>query len=327
MPEPTSPLSRTAHDLDDDPATLARRLQVEIEAEAERRRRRDPEIARHERELERAWAAVSPPGADGDPDAVLLDRLDRLALVDVDVPVGSRPGIRQVKAFLRKLLYWYLRHLADQVNAFTGVVTRFAHRVDARLRALEEALDLEHLDELVDLPEPSSAVAGAVTARVDVGPVAVCTCGRGSLVAAFDPALVAHGVDPRPERLVEASRAGHDVRPADPVEHLRGLAPGSVRTVVLTGVIEQLPLGPARRLLDLARRAVGDGGRLVVVATDPARRDTVTRDLLAGRGLAPETWAHLARRAGDAVELVDTGDPVFERLVVVDVGAGSGAAV
>lgn len=313
MPEPTP----TA-----DPASLTRRLQVEIEAEAERRRRRDPELARRERELERAWAAVSPPGADGDPDAVLLDRLDRLALVDVDVPVGSKPGIRQVKGFLRKLLYWYLRYLADQINALTGILTRFAHRVDARLRVVEEALDLDALDELIDPPEPSTAVIAAVAAQIDTGPVVVCTCGTGSLVAALDPALVPHGIDPRPERLVEASRAGHDVRSGDPIEHLRGLPAGSVGTVVLTGIVEQLALGPARRLLELARRAVGEGGRLIVVAADPGRRDTVNRDLLVGRGLAPATWAHLARRRGDQVGLVDTGDAVYEHLVVVDVVPG-----
>ena len=49
----------------DDAAAYINRVRAEIEAEAELRRRRDPALQRREREIERAWVEIAPPGAAG----------------------------------------------------------------------------------------------------------------------------------------------------------------------------------------------------------------------------------------------------------------------
>jgi len=75
----------------EDAAAYIARIRAEIEADAERRRRQEPEIQRCEREIERAWIDVAPPGAAGEQGELLLDRADRLSMIDVDAPLGVKP--------------------------------------------------------------------------------------------------------------------------------------------------------------------------------------------------------------------------------------------
>ena len=59
----------------------------------------------------------------------------------------------------------------------------------------------------------------------------------------------------------------------------------------------------------------------VVQNGDPANRNAVERDLRAGRGLAPATWAHLLERAGFDVEITPVdNDPRIDSIVVGRLG-------
>ncbi|MFQ5556596.1 MAG: hypothetical protein ACE5GB_03680, partial [Acidimicrobiales bacterium] len=218
MPEPEDQASPP--EADDDPLALARRVQAEVEAEAAALRRRDPELAARERELARVWAEVAPPGATGDERTLLLDRLEQLAHVDVDVATGSKAGVSQVKRTIRKLLYWYLRYLADQINAVHGVLVRLLRRFDGRLDRVEHALDLDRIDLIDPAPGPGSEAAKVIAELFDTGPVAVLSCADGSVVAALQGRAPAYGVDGDAERVVVGARAGLDLRPGDPAEHL-----------------------------------------------------------------------------------------------------------
>ena len=152
LPRPASVGSLRVVDLssadwpaEDAPADLGidiSRVRAEIEAEAEDRRRTDPDMARIERDIERAWADVAPVGATGRESEQLLDRVDRLATIDADVPIGSRRGLRAVKWAIRKSLYWYLRYMADQINAVASVGVRLLRHLDGRVSALEDASPL-----------------------------------------------------------------------------------------------------------------------------------------------------------------------------------------
>ena len=54
---------------------------------------------------------------------------------------------------------------------------------------------------------------------------------------------------------------------------------------------------------------------------DPADRNAVERDLRAGRGLAPATWAHLLERAGFDVKITPVdNDPRIGSIVVGRLG-------
>lgn len=301
-----------------DRLAFARRLQVEIEAEAAALRRDRPDIARLEREAGRQWEAIAQLGGDGEPSRRLLRLAERLAYVDADVALGARAGVRQVKGAVRRLVHWYLRHLADQLNGWHDVVVRWMNRTDDRVRAAEEALGLAPLTvpgadgeagpgrlELADLigpaPDLPEAAADEVAAALAAtgGPVAVLGCAEGAVPAALGRAGVsAYGVDRNPERILAGVRGGLDMRGEDPLTHLRALDGGVLAGAVLMGFVEDLAVGAAAAAVAAVSGAVRSDGAVAVVAADPAARDPVQRDLRAGRGLAPATWAHLLERAG-----------------------------
>ncbi len=303
-----------------DPAAYITRVRAEIEAEAETLRRQDPELARRERDLERAWVDVAPPGAAGQQRELLLDRAERLAMIDVDAPIGSRPGVRHVKGAIRKGTYWYLRYVTDQVNALTNVLVRLLRRLDDRLTEVESTLGLGETEALIDAPDaPSPATAEAlVTAIGSPGRAQVLSCGTGTLVAALaavEGATVV-GIDRDPLRILPGVKEGLDLRTGDPHRHLDGLADGSVDTLVLEGFIEDLTAVGAWALVEAATRVLGEGGVVAVVAVDPADREPVERDLRLGRGLAPVTWAHLLERAGAEVAEHPVDDSRHRRVVI-----------
>ena len=302
-----------------DPQAYINRVRAEIEAEAETRRRRDPELQRQEREIERAWIEVAPPGAAGSQGELLLDRADRLAMIDVDAPLGAKPGIRQVKGAIRKGAYWYLRYVTDQVNALNNVLTRLLRRFDERISALEDAAAVADGGDLLDpVPEPGDAVADAVAGVLagHPGRAVVLGCGGGALVRPLHAAGAAvHGVDVDALAILPGVRDGLDLRADDPATHLAGARAGEFGAIVAAGFVEDLGPAAARRVVEQATTAVGNG-TVVVATADPADRDVVERELRAGRGLSPATWAHLFERIGASVELVGTSDPRLRTLVV-----------
>jgi len=314
--EPTAP--------SEDAAAYIARIRAEIEADAERRRRQEPEIQRREREIERAWIDVAPPGAAGEQGELLLDRADRLSMIDVDAPLGVKPGVRQVKGTIRKAVYWYLRYVTDQVNALTNVLVRLVRRMDERLGAVEAAVGTGSLDSLIDpVAEAGPAVANAVAEAMPTGGTVFVGAARsGVLVAPIHArGQAVHGVDRDPLRFSRGVRDGLDLRSGDPVEYLASSEPGSLTGIVLAGVVEDLGPTAVSSLLGDVTGALADGGVIVVVTGDPADRNAVERDLRAGRGLAPATWAHLLDRAGFAVETVPVeGDPRIGSIVVGRLG-------
>ena len=223
-----------------------------------------------------------------------------------------------MKGAVRRLVYWYLRHLADQLNGWHDVVVRWMNRTDDRVRAAEEALGLAPLTvpgaggeagpdrlELVDLigpaPDLPEAVADEVAAALAAtgGPVAVLGCAEGAVPAALGRAdISAYGVDRDPERILAGVRNGLDLRGEDPLTHLRALSGDVLAGVVLIGFVEDLTVTAAAAAVAAVTGAVRVPGAVAVVAADPVARDPVLRDLRAGRGLAPATWAHLLERAG-----------------------------
>ena len=303
-----------------DGAAYVNRVRAEIEADAENRRRRDPELRRLERDIERAWMDVAPPGAAGDQHELLLDRADRLALIDVDAPLGERTGVRQIKGTIRKATYWYLRYVSDQLNALNNVITRLLRRLDQRMERVESALSLDGVSDLIDsVAEPSESVAAAVADAVGSGDgrVAVFWCGAGSVVNALEVAgRQAYGIDREPLMILDGVQRGLDLRTGDPVGHLEVLEDDELDAAVLMGEIENMTVAANWSLISGVSQVVKSGGSVVVAAGDPQNRDVVESELRAGRGLSPRTWAHLWERAGWTAETRQTGDTLIAQLVV-----------
>jgi hypothetical protein len=296
------------------------RIRAEIEAEAETRRRQDPELARLERDIERAWVDVAPPGAAGDdPGELLLDRADRLALIDVDAPIGERRGVREVKGAIRKATYWYLRYVTDQMNAFSGVLTRLLRRMNERLDHVEHVVGIYRDDrDLLDPPDaPSSATSATIAQEMGPGRTVVLSCGNGEVVAALDEVGgTAYGVDRDAVALLPGVERGLDLRTGDPQAHLVELETGSIDGLVLAGFVETLPVSMLVDLIDTALDRLAAGGRVVVAVADPGNRSPIESELRHGRGISPETWAYLLERRGAVISLVDSPGPRVTRLVI-----------
>lgn len=305
----------------DDARLFAQRIQAEIAADAERRRREDPELARAEREIERKWAHVAPPGAVGAAEELLLDRIDRLSMVDVDAPIGSRPGIRQVKGAIRKGTYWYLRYMSDQLNALHNVQARVLRRMDDRLARVEAAAGFDHtLAGFVDPAPAPGAHVGAAAARhltASSGSVVVASCGEGACVATLVTAGVsAYGVDGDPGAVLDGIDDGLDLRVADPVEHLAMTDPGSLGGVVIGGSLQRQTPSRLVEVVAAAVAACGPQGVIVVAPESPAGRSVVSAELLAGRGLSALTWAHVLEASGASTELVEVDESGFDSVVI-----------
>lgn len=291
---------------------FAQRIQAEIALDADRRRREDPELARLEREIDRAWGHVAPPGAVGPVEELLLDRVDRLSMVDVDAPIGSKPGIRQVKAAIRKGAYWYLRYMSDQLNALHNVQARALRRMDERLTAVEVAAGLDRaVDALVAAPPTPGADVGRLVAD-RLGdtdrPVLVASCGAGECVGALAEAgLRCYGVDAAPGAVLTGIDNGLDLRVADPTTHLAHLESGSLAAVVLGGAVPRVTRSGVLETVAAAVRACVPGGVVVVVPEALEGRSAVETDLLGGRGVSSDTWAHVLAASGATTEIVSVG--------------------
>ena len=298
-----------------------KRVRAEIEAEAEVRRRRDPEIARLERDIERAWADIAPPGAAGPENEQLLNRADQLAVLDPDAPTGLRPGVRHVKRAIRKATYWYIRYVTDQFNALSGVLVRVLRHLDRRVSRLEEAARLseDDTDVFSPPPEPSAATAAAVADLVGPGRCLVLSCGEGTIVEAVQQRSgTVYGVERDPRRILAGAQRGLDLRTDDIAEYLRQVPDGALEAIVLASAAETLPQATLWRLINESDRVLGDTGRIVVAVSDPARRGIVEAELRAGRGVAPATWQHLLERAGFTARLVPAPGPRITDLVIAE---------
>lgn len=304
-----------------------KRISANIEAEADKRRREDSEIALLELEIEQAWADLSPSGSSFDVvghDGHLLDQTANLAALDPQVPIGSRRGLRGIKWAIRKLTYWYVRFLTDQFNLFTGVLVRHLRNLEARLSRLETAAGLP-VDQSVpagwgileDPPEPAASVVAQVASLAGTGPCLVMSGGEGALVEAIgNRGIRTYGVEQDPDRVLAGLRRRVDIRSGDVLAHLVGSEDGEFGTIVLTGMVETLPLKDLIGMINQASLKLKSAGRIVVAVADPASRSQVESELGAGLGISPITWRHLLERAGFDARLEPCADSRISQMVV-----------
>ena len=278
-------------------------------------------LARVEREIERVWAEVAPPGAVGSQEELLLDRVDRLSLIDVDAPLGERPGVKQIKGAIRKGTYWYLRYMSDQLNALHNVHARLLRRIDERLAGVEAAVGLDaRLNSLVaPAATPGAAIGRLLAPRLAgvPGPVVVAHCGTGDCVAALQTAGVdCVGIDPDADAVLRGIDSGVDLRVGDAAAELASMEEGTLGAVVIGGGLQRGTVSTLLSLLDVAVAVVAPGGRVVVVPEDGATRTVVDAELLVGRSMSSAAWARAMTVAGLDVELLESGDVGLDAVVV-----------
>ncbi len=208
-------------------------------------------------------------------------------------------------------------------QAMAQVVEAFRF-LSARVRTLEERLALEDrpiegaawlvpAEELGHWVEP---IAGHIVAASPGGDVLHADCGEGHLLDALEKAgVAARGVEPRGAVALAALERGRAVSLAEVSEELAARLPASLGGLVLSGVIDRLPLHATVALLARARIALKPGAPIVVVSSDPdqegAWSEGTAQDLLRPRPLHAATWELLLQRAG------------FVSVVAIDAGAAA----
>ncbi len=189
--------------------------------------------------------------------------------------------------------------MGQVVEAFRFLSARVAaleSRLAAQDRPVEGSAWLVPARELGDWIDPVSA---HVLARTPGGDVVHADCGEGRLLLALAAAgVAAHGVEPRGAVALGAIERGCSVTIAEASEHLAGRPAASVGGVVLSGVVDRLPLYALVSLLAQCTRTLARGAPLVVVSEATAKREAPADDVVPGTPLHAVTWHLLLERAG-----------------------------
>ena len=188
------------------------------------------------------------------------------------------------------------------VEAFRFLSAR-VETLEARLAAQDRPVDgAAWLVPARDLGALAGPVAAHVSARTPGGVIVHADCGEGDLLRALgERGAEAHGVEPRGAVALRAIEQGCSVTIAEASEDVASRPDGSTGGVVLSGVVDRLPLHALLPLLAQSRRVLRRGAPLVVV-TEPvtavAARDAAAQDLVDGVPLHQATWELLLARAG-----------------------------
>jgi hypothetical protein len=190
-------------------------------------------------------------------------------------------------------------HVVEAFRFLSARVETLEARFGAQDRPVDGAAWLVPARRLGALAGP---VAAHVQARTPGGVIVHADCGDGDLLRALqDRGAEAHGVEPRGALALQAIEHGCSVTIAEASEHVGSRAEGSTGGVVLSGVVDRLPLHALLPLLTQSRRALRRGAPLVVIS-EPVpsveARDETARDLVDGRPLHQATWELLLERAG-----------------------------
>jgi hypothetical protein len=188
------------------------------------------------------------------------------------------------------------------VEAFRFLSAR-VETLEARLAAQDTPVDgAAWLVPARDLGALAGPVAAYMSRRTPGGVIVHADCGEGDLLRALhDLGAEAHGVEPRGAVALRAIERGCSVTIAEASEDVASRADGSTGGVVLSGVVDRLPLHALLPLLAQSRRVLRRGAPLVVISepvTAVAARDAAAQDLVDGVPLHEATWDLLLARAG-----------------------------
>jgi hypothetical protein len=190
-------------------------------------------------------------------------------------------------------------HVVEAFRFLSARVETLETRVAAEDRPVDGAAWLVPARPLGPVAGP---VAAHLLARTPGGVLIHADCGEGDLLHVLhERGAEAHGVEPRGAVALRAIEHGCSVTIAEASEHLVSRPEGSAGGVVLSGVVDRLPLHALLPLLGQSRRVLARGAPLVllaepVVAIDS--RDAAAQDLVDGRPLHEATWELLLQRAG-----------------------------
>lgn len=239
------------------------------------------------------------PGASALSDAMASDRSDVRRTGPLDRLRPRRNAAGRAPDGEKTDLEVAMGHVVEAFRFLSARVETLEARLTAQDRPVDGAAWLVPARELGQLAGP---VADHVMASTPGGVVVHADCGQGDLLHALDErGAESHGVEPRGALALRAIEHGCSVTIAEASEYLASQAEGSAGGLVLSGVVDRLPLYALLPLLAQSRRALRRGAPLVLVSEDVASvqaREASAQDLVAGRPLHEATWQLLLQRAG-----------------------------
>jgi SAM-dependent methyltransferase len=157
-----------------------------------------------------------------------------------------------------------------------GEVLGFAARAAAGERVARGEADGDYVafeqlfrgpaERVAELQRPYLTLLAGHEPVLDVG------CGRGEFLTLLaSEGIPSRGVDSDAGMVARCRALGLDVEHGDAVEHLAGLADGSLGAIFSAQVIEHLPHEQLRRLLELSLRKLAPGGLFIAETVNPHR--------------------------------------------------------
>jgi hypothetical protein len=224
-------------------------------------------------------------------------------------------------------------HIIEAFRFLHARVSTLEARIAAEDVPLDGAAWLAPARDLGTWVEPAAAF---VRARTPGGEVVHADCGDGPLVLALaQGGTPVRGVEPRGGVALQALERGCEVTISEVSEYLATCPEGSLGGLVLSGVVDRLPLHAVIPLLAQSRRALAPAAPLVVVTEAPVapdraydlehegqdehgRSELIAQDLLDARSLHTQTWGLLLERSGfvDVGGLAGAVDPDDRRFGV-----------
>jgi hypothetical protein len=292
-------------------ATYFESVVSEIEAEAQRRSASGDYPRALLRSLDEEFRRWIPDASLENGVEDTIRGVEAAAYVDPAVPVDSRSPVgRYIKWLVRRLTYFYHRHMAQQITALGIHITRplrlldaSVKNVDRRLSALEDRFD-------VGATARAELIAGISTFPISadfreaLASHLANASGRVLFGDQVDPDLLqflrTSGVDTYGVTSSNERSDLVDVRQEPLIEHLERLEDKSLGGFVLCGLTGRASLNEQLRALRLLLLRSKPDARVAVIVvhteTWSARLGPVAADLLDGRPLHPETWTHLLLR-------------------------------
>jgi hypothetical protein len=192
-----------------------------------------------------------------------------------------------------------MTHVVEAFRFLHARISTLEARVNTEDVPLDGAAWLAPARELDGWVEP---LASLVTAKTLDGDVLHADCGEGALVRALtERGVSALGVEPRGGVALCALEQGCDVTISEVGEELHRRPAASLGGLVLSGVVDRLPLHAIVPLLTDARRALKGSAPLLIVSEPPAplpANAPMSHDMVDRAALHFETWELLLDRSG-----------------------------
>ena len=192
-----------------------------------------------------------------------------------------------------------MTHVVEAFRFLHARISTLEARVGTEDAPLDGAAWLAPARELDGWVDP---LVSHLTAKGPEGVVLHADCGEGALVRGLmQRGAMAEGVEPRGGVALRALERGCDVTICEVSEYLPGLPSASLGGIVLSGVVDRLPLHAIVPLLTDARRVLSGGAPVVIVSeplTPLAANAPTSVDMFDRAALHVETWALLLGRSG-----------------------------